>query len=73
MAVGDSPVAFSGVGIFPCIEVINTKFNQIIVSGLDLLPLFPITHPDPASGPYIEFLAFRFYICKPKNIEEIRL
>jgi len=26
MAVGDSPVAFSCVGIFPCPEVINTKF-----------------------------------------------
>jgi len=27
MAVGDSPIAFSGVGIFPCPEVINTKFS----------------------------------------------
>jgi len=26
MTVGDSPEAFSGVGIFPCLEVIDTKF-----------------------------------------------
>jgi len=27
MAVGDSPIAFFGVGLFPCIEVINTQFS----------------------------------------------
>ena len=55
--IGYFPVAFSGVGIFPCLEVINAKFYQIIVSGFDLLPLFPIRHPNPTPGPYIELLA----------------
>ena len=48
-AIGNSPVTFSRVCIFPRFQIINSKVDKIMVSGLDFFPAFPVTYPSPSS------------------------
>jgi hypothetical protein len=48
------PVAFSGIGLFTRLEVIDAQFDKVFVPESHFLPLLPNTHPRPLSHPFIK-------------------
>jgi hypothetical protein len=43
--IGRVPVAFSGIGLFTRLEVIDPQFDKVLVPESHFLPLLPNTHP----------------------------
>ena len=48
------PVSFAGVGKLPGFAICNPESDEVVMFGLNPLPLFPVAHPKPAPNPAIE-------------------